>query len=937
MVQKLDELFYASNATFLEELFEKYLINNNSVDESWQKFFKKFSGIANNYPKTTSKIIQNDPSLKEVQKKSSLQQHVYDQNISLTQLKWKILEYFRNVGGVFSNINPLSTNKKVFSIKNILDQLSIDAKLLRLEIDFFSQSISVEKLIHKLENVYCRKISTEFSHVEDYAERNWLFEEFEQYATIYNNLPEEKTRYLDKAINIKSFEQYINTKFPAAKRFSIEGGEAALISANRAIEIFATSGVKSCIMGMAHRGRLSLLTSIMGKKERHLFSEFLKEPDIIKDLGISSDVKYHLGFSSKQNVEGNEIELYLASNPSHLEAVNPVVYGNIRSLQDKLASDLKFQISGILIHGDASFVGQGVVYETIMSSKLPQYDVGGLIHIIINNQIGYTTNHYELISGKYCSNLSKANGIPVLHVNGEHMESVLLATEFACKYKLKFKKDIIIDLVCYRKYGHNEGDEPSYTQPLMYKIIQQKQDLSRIYNQELVQEKIIDEKYYDSKQSEIKQYLDNEFDNVGSDQVLSDIFGYRVEEDLVKFDNYNRKLNIISTSVSDEQFSLLSSKIAQIPVGFHMHPKLQILFRKKHELLSQGKLDWSIAEYMAFGSLLLEKINIRMIGQDTERGTFAHRHAVLHDCTNGTKFTNLENLDSKQGFFNIYNSNLSEYAALGFEFGYSLFNHQDLVIWEAQYGDFFNGAQIIFDQFISSSEQKWLNMSGLVVLLPHGFEGQGPEHSSARIERFLTLAAEDNIQIIYPTTPANLFHILRLQVKRVNKKPLVMLAPKSLLRNKISFSSKEEILGNNRFKTIIETKFVKTSQIKHILFCSGKIYYEILKQIKDRSFNDVSIVRLEQIYPLDQVALQNILKLYPNSVSLTWIQEEPKNMGCWIFMQNKLNEIFQNLNFKNKLKYIGRKESASPATGYLNVHNIEQQAILNQMLSILQN
>ncbi|MBF8246653.1 MAG: 2-oxoglutarate dehydrogenase E1 component [Rickettsia sp.] len=932
MERNLDELFFISNSVFLEELLDQYLEDKNSVDASWQKFFQQFLDKEDSV-KTTSRII-----LKNYVKENSLSVAFQKNSIeskSILDYKKDILGYFRNFSKEFSNINPLEEKKVNPSNLEILKLLNINPNMLEIRTDFLQQSVSFKDFIFKLKKIYFSEIVVEFSYISDIDQQKWLYENFENAVLNFSKTNLEKKEYLKKCLEVKNFEQYIHKKFPAAKRFSIEGGETAILAIDQIIKNLANKGSESFLIAMAHRGRLSTLAHILEKRKRDIFSEFVKGAEIIQDIDICGDVKYHIGFSNQKEINGKKIDLYLASNPSHLEAINPVVCGQIRALQDKLPIDEKYKISGILIHGDASFAGQGVIYEMIMSSKLKQYDVGGVIHIIINNQIGYTTTPNEILSGKYCSNVAKSNDIPVLHVNGESVESVVLAVEFACSYKSKFQSDIIIDIICYRTYGHNEGDDPSYTQYLMYQKIQNKLDVSLIYNQQLIKENVLNENYYGEASSEINKNLDIEFDNINHKQKLSEIFGKKISQDIANFDNYNRELNIISTGISFKQIKSLSEKISYIPADFNLHPKLKTLFAKKHELLGKNIFDWAIAEYFSLGSLLLEDSNIRMVGQDTERGTFAHRHAALSDCVTEKKFITLQNLDSKQGNFSIYNSNLSEYAALGFEFGYSLFNHQNLTIWEAQFGDFFNGAQIIFDQFISSSEQKWLNISGLVIYLPHGFEGQGPEHSSARIERFLTLAAQNNIQIIYPTITANFFHILRLQVKRVNKKPLILITPKSLLRNKVSFSSIDEISGNSKFLTIIEKRFAKNqSDINSLVFCSGKIYYDILKKIGKNSQN-FAIIRIEQIYPLDEVAISKILISYSSNINLIWVQEEPKNMGCWTFIQTRFAFLLDKLKFKNRIKYIGRKESASPASGYFNIHNIEQEEILDQLFTNL--
>lgn len=589
------------------------------------------------------------------------------------------------------------------------------------------------------------------------------------------------------------------------------------------------------------------------------------------------------------------------------------------------------KVVGILVHGDAAFCGQGIVAESLVMSGLASYDVGGIFHLVINNQIGFTANSYDSRTGRYCTEVAKMVGAPIIHVNGDDIEAVVLATKIACQYRSKFGRDVVVDIICYRKYGHNEGDEPMYTQSMMYNIIKTKKTPAAIYSEKLINQNVIDKGFYPQAKQSFKELLDEEFTQVE---------GYKpraqwLEGNWAGFDKSNKQP--VQTGIAKTILQKLGQKLCTIPSDFDLNQKLAKLFTLRKEVLAKDQpIDWATGEQLAFASLLLEKIPIRITGQDSERGTFSHRHSVLHSQSNKSVYEPLNNISQDQAYFEVADSNLSEYGVLGFEYGYSLVNPKGLVIWEAQFGDFANGAQIIFDQFIASAETKWLRMSGLVVLLPHGFEGQGPEHSSARMERFLQLAAEDNIQVAYPTTPASIFHLLRRQVMRNFRKPLIIMSPKSLLRHKLAISSLAELEKGTSFKPIIDEidVDVKAPNVKRVVFCSGKVYYDLLETRRAKNIKDVAIIRLEQLYPFESELITEIIKKYSNTIEYVWCQEEPSNMGAWEYIKDHFEDIFAKTVSNKNIIYVGRKRAASPAVGYLYLHNKQQESLVNEALAI---
>lgn len=927
---------FGSNSAFIEELYQLYQSNPNAVDKAWQDFFKSYNDPSAKSLKSTAKIIL--PIDKKVQTANAPSSQTNSEIENSLKAKFMIADY-RARGHYLAKLDPLGLElqKSAQELKLELEDFGFSQNDLDITINIAGEfngleNCTLNELMKLLNKTYCNSLGVEFSHVENFEEQKWLFDSIEDKNAHSLLLLDEKKAALKDLCEIEGFEQYLHMKFPGAKRFSIEGGDAAIASLSKFIEISGNQGVSDTVIGMAHRGRLCTLTKVMGKPYRALLAEFGGASAFPGDLDVSGDVKYHMGYSSdKVTAKGNKIHLSLTPNPSHLEAVNPVVAGKVRAKQDLIKDLERKKVMGILIHGDAAFCGQGVVAENLIMSGLEAYNVGGIFHLVINNQIGFTANAKDTRPGRYATEIAKIVGAPILHVNGEDIEAVLLATNIAAGYRNKFGKDIVIDILCYRKYGHNEGDEPMYTQSVMYNIIKNKQTPGSLYANKLVTAGLIDSSYFTKLKEEFKSFLDKEF---------AETKNYKPHAQWLEgmWAGFARSVTQNSpTGVAKDLLKKLAKELCKVPKDFVLNSKLEKLFDDRILTLNQDKLiDWATAEQLAFATILNDKIPIRLTGQDCERGTFSHRHSVLHNQLDDTTYIPLNNLSEDQANYFVADSNLSEYAVLGFEYGYSQVNPKHLVIWEAQFGDFANGAQIIFDQFISSSETKWLRMSGLVMLLPHAFEGQGPEHSSARLERFLQLCAEDNIQVAYPTTPASIFHLLRRQVYRDIRKPLIVMSPKSLLRHKFAVSALDDLKEGTSFQPILDEidTNLKLKDITKVIFCSGKIYYDILEaRIKNKITNTV-IIRFEQLYPYIEDLSIELLTKYKNVKEFIWMQEEPKNMGAWSFIKPYLNESLLKAKINNKFKYVGRKAAASPAVGYLYVHNKQQEKIIKEGLSI---
>jgi 2-oxoglutarate dehydrogenase E1 component len=891
---------YLSNAEigYIDALYEDYKENPESVDFGWRKFFE---GFELGQQRSGGEYAVSDDVLKEI-------------NVL------NLIRGYRNRGHLFTKTNPVRERRKYFptlDIKNFgLTEADLD-KLFNAGIEIGPSPTTLRIIIQHLEATYCESIGAEYIYIRDPEKVEWLQKKMEGSKNQPNFSIEEKRQMLSKLNQAVGFENFLHTKFVGQKRFSLEGAETLIAALDAVINKGAELGIEEYVIGMAHRGRLNVLANIMGKTYDQIFKEF--EGKGFVDGLFEGDVKYHLGYSSEiKTTQGKTVKLSLSPNPSHLEAVNPVVEGITRAKLDTTYHGNVDKIAPIIIHGDASVAGQGIAYEVQQMGGLKAYKTGGTVHIVINNQIGFTTNYIDARTSTYCTDIAKVTLCPVFHVNGDDVEAVSYAVNMAMEYRQKFDTDVYVDLLCYRKYGHNEGDEPRFTQPLLYKEIEKHPNPREIYSQKLQAAGKIESNLAKEMEQQFRQQLqerleDSKKESVGKVTSFFESYwkGFHIadQKDFAKPSP--------NTKVTAKLFKDLADRITNIPEGFKAINKIQKLFTDRKGMIKKDSYDWAMGELMAYASLLHEGHNVRMSGQDCERGTFSHRHAVIKREDSEESYTPVSSANPDRNF-EIYNSLLSEYAVLGFEYGYAMTTPNTLTLWEAQFGDFSNGAQIIIDQFISSAAAKWKTSNGLVMLLPHGYEGQGPEHSSARLERYLQLCANYNMQVCYPSTPASLFHMLRRQMHRDFRMPLIVMTPKSLLRNALCVSTLKDFTTGG-FNELIDDTYCDAKKVKRVLFCSGKIYYELIQKQQDDKRKDVAIVRLEQLYPMPEQQMDAVCAKYKNA-EYCWVQEEPKNQGAWTFLLRR-EENF-------KLKLISRKSSASPATGFSKVHAIEQGEII---------
>jgi 2-oxoglutarate dehydrogenase E1 component len=901
---KQKEFLFSANADFLQEMHRQYLAQS-LVDKEWVDFFTSI----------------DDSSFEHKPKWSKKTQHTKTE-ASLQYNFFKLIDQYRKVGHYLCDLDPLKIDEpKMPDTLNLeLQDFAIydPNKIQDIENYAFGvRDIKAVDLVALLKNAYCSSIGVEFEHVDEASERKWLYDQFEKIQQ-HNFSQAQQQDFLRQIIEVEAFENYLHTKFPGAKRFSIEGGETFILALNQLLLSCFEQDLQSVVIGMAHRGRLATLAQILKKPYAQIFAEFAGVGKKILDQGYSGDVKYHMGYQIKRTFQGKTLELSLCYNPSHLESINPVLAGIVRAKQDKIPD--KSKILGILIHGDAAFCGQGVVAESIAMANLEGYTTSGMIHIVINNQIGFTANPKDTRSSRYSTEFAKISKFPVLHVNGNDPAAVARGVILATKYRQKWGKDIVLEIFCYRKYGHNEGDEPLYTQGYKYNIIKNKQPVYFEYAEELLLAKIIQDNFVAICKESFKKILDESF-----------ALSRSIEPSEV--DLKDVKANDVATGVSIEDLKSYAEKLFSYPKDFPINPKLAKLFEQRNKAVKDGnQIDWAIAEGLAFASILQDGLNIRLSGQDAGRGTFSHRHSVLHSQLDQvSKYIPLNNLSQSQGVYQVYDSLLSEFAVLGFEYGYSVEKKDGLTIWEAQFGDFANGAQVIFDQFISSGYSKWRERNSLVVLLPHGYEGQGPEHSSARIERFLSLAARDNMQIALPSSPVSYFHLLRRQVLQEEKRPLIVFTPKSLLRHNMAISNLQDFAISNTFSAIID-ETANLNQVSKVIICSGKVYYDLLLERQKNNIQNVAIIRLEQYYPFPAEQLCLALKKFTNVSKFIWCQEEPRNMGAYNFISSRITKVLLEINAQAKLEFVGRSNEASPAVGYLNLHNEQQSKLIDQAL-----
>jgi 2-oxoglutarate dehydrogenase E1 component len=968
---------HGANAAYIEEMQALYERNPGSVSDEWRHFFaslqeERQGGNGHDEP-SWARPLEQVESTGDRELLGALtgdwgeaEQHIKNQlqarastagyemspaaSLRATQDSIRalmLIRAYRVIGHLAANLDPLGlterkTHKELrpetygFTEADLDRPIFID-KVLGLEM------ATVREILKILRRTYCRHIGVEFMHITSALQKSWIQERIEGRDKDISFTNEGKKAILNKLIEAESFEKFADVKYTGTKRFGLDGGEAMVPALEQIIKRGGQLGVREIVIGMAHRGRLNVLANVMGKPHRAIFNEFKGGSFKPDDVEGSGDVKYHLGASSDRAFDGNTVHLSLTANPSHLEIVDPVVLGKVRAKQDQhgCKPGERTPVLPLLIHGDAAFAGQGVVAECFGLSGLKGHRTGGSLHFIINNQIGFTTNPRHSRSSPYCSDVAKMVEAPIFHVNGDNPEAVVHVAKIATEFRQKFQKPVVIDMFCYRRHGHNESDEPAFTQPLMYRAIRSHPSAVAIYSKRLVEEGVVSSAEVEEMQTRFRAHLDQEFASAD---------GYRPNKadwldgrwsDIGFADDEARRGN---TGVPIDTLKELGRRITTIPQDFNAHKTIQRLLQRRREMVETGTgIDWAMAEHLAFASLLKEGFPIRLSGQDSERGTFSQRHSVLVDQESERRYTPLKYVSPDQGRFEVINSMLSEEAVLAFEYGYTLAEPNALVMWEAQFGDFANGAQVVFDQFVSSGERKWLRMSGLVCLLPHGYEGQGPEHSSAKLERFLQLCAEDNWQVANCTTPANYFHVLRRQLHRKFRKPLVIMTPKSLLRHKRVVSDLSDMGPQTSFHRVLwddaqlhpdgKGRLKPDREIRRVVLCSGKVYYDLYDARQAAGIDDIYLMRIEQLYPFPARALITELSRFPQA-DVVWAQEEPKNMGAWSFLEPNIEWVLQHTGASSaRPRYAGRAASAATATGLASKHNQEQKALLAQALS----
>jgi 2-oxoglutarate dehydrogenase E1 component len=981
----LTSFLYGGNADYIETLYAAWQENPSSVDPEWQEFFGALKDDAGDVlkaaegaswkkshwpPKANGELVSAldgdwgavEKHLdKKVREKSAEKAGGVSEAEVLRATRDSVraimmIRAYRMRGHLHANLDPLGIANPLEDYNELspeaygFTEADYDRPIF-IDHVLGLEYATVRQMLDILKRTYCSTIGVEFMHISNPEEKSWIQERIEGPDKGIEFTPNGKKAILSKLIEAEGFEQFIDVKYKGTKRFGLDGGESLIPALEQIIKRGGQLGLKEIVLGMAHRGRLNVLTNVMAKPHRAVFHEFKGGSFAPDDVEGSGDVKYHLGASSDREFDNNKVHLSLTANPSHLEIVNPVVMGKARAKQDQIFGrtreevvpiEARAKVLPLLLHGDAAFAGQGVVAECLGLSGLRGHRVGGTIHFIINNQIGFTTNPRFSRSSPYPSDVAKMIEAPIFHVNGDDPEAVVFAAKVAIEYRMKFHKPAVIDMFCYRRFGHNEGDEPAFTQPQMYKEIRAHRTTLQLYSDKLIAEGLMTQEEVDAMRGEWRAHLESEFESGQAYKPNKADWLDGAWTGLRTADNQDETRRG-KTAVPLKSLKDIGKKLTDVPGDFEVHRTIGRFLENRRKAIDSGEgIDWATAESLAFGSILMEGNPIRLSGQDSERGTFSQRHTVLYDQRSEDRYIPLNNLGPQQANYEVINSMLSEEAVLGFEYGFSLAEPRALTLWEAQFGDFANGAQVVFDQFISSGERKWLRMSGLVCLLPHGYEGQGPEHSSARLERFLQMCAEDNMQVANLTTPANYFHALRRQLKRDFRKPLILMTPKSLLRHKRAISTMSELSGESSFHRLLwddaqylgnePIKLVKDSKIRRVVLCSGKVYFDLYEEREKRGIDDVYLLRVEQLYPFPAKALINELSRFRNA-EMVWCQEEPKNMGAWSFIDPYLEWVLAHIDAKHqRVRYTGRPASASPATGLMSKHVAQLEAFLEDAL-----
>ena len=922
-----------SNSTYVEDIYERYLAGE-SVPQDWQQYF---ATLGANRTETA-----HGPVVRQIAERARSPRSAPVAGAALAAdpaggekqaAVSRLIQIFTNRGHLIAKLDPLGLTQRDKPRVMQLDYMGLSEADFDTEfftgtrIEALPRRARLREIVAMLEQVFAGPVGAEFAHVSNTEERLWLQDQFVMGRMKQTFSNEERLNILRQLTAAEGLERYLHTKYVGQKRFSLEGGDSLIPMLNDIVQRGGGTGIEEMVIGMAHRGRLNVLVNVLGKAPSELFSEFEGKYDTAHLKG-SGDVKYHKGFSSDLRTPGGNVHVALAFNPSHLEVVNAVVEGSVRARQERRGDSGDQRVMPVLIHGDAAFAGQGVVMETLQLSQARAFYTGGTLHLIVNNQVGFTTSDpHDARSTMYCSDVAKMLEAPIFHVNADDPEAVVFVTRQALAYRMKFRKDVVIDLVCYRRLGHNEADEPAATQPVMYKVIRQHPTARQLYAERLVGEGLLTAADAAGYMEQYRAGLD-----AGHSQVPASLglIGNQYTVDWTRFLR-NDWSDSAATAIDAGRLAKLGARIVDVPAGFQLQARVEQVYANRRKMLAgEMPLDWGCAETLAYAALLEDGCPIRLTGQDSGRGTFFHRHAVLHEQTSGDRYVPLEHVTQNQPRFVVTDSVLSEEAVLGFEYGYSTTNPAVLVIWEGQFGDFVNGAQVIIDQFISSGESKWGRLCGLVLFLPHGYEGQGPEHSSARLERFLQLCAENNMQVVVPSTPAQMFHMLRRQMLRSLRKPLVVMTPKSLLRHELSVSSLKDLTDGGFAQVLDEADDLPPAQVHRVVFCSGKVYFDLLKARRAASLREVALVRIEQLYPFPSQAYEAVLRRYPQAREIVWCQEEPQNQGAWYSIRHRLESSLQK--DRHTLLYAGRGHAAAPATGIAKIHEAEQRELVDAAL-----